>query len=91
MSHKQGGLIHQFGVPLGGDLKNILLYYYYYYENKIFKHLGKMKTHWLGPYVVKEMIDGGAVKLEKLDGTEVRGLVNGSRLKPYFHSYDLVT
>ena len=48
------------------------------YDNKIFKHPGKLKTHWLGPYVVKENIDGGAVKLEKLDGMEVKGIINGS-------------
>ena len=54
------------------------------YENTIFKHPSKLKTHWLGPYVVKEITDGGAVKLEKLYGTEVKGLINGSRFKPYF-------
>ena len=48
------------------------------YDSKFFKHLGKLKTHWLGPYVVKEIIDGGAVKLEKLYGTETRGINNGS-------------
>ena len=30
------------------------------------------------------------MKLEKLDGTNVRGLVNGSRLKPYYDSCNLV-
>ena len=43
------------------------------YENNFFKHLGKMKTHWLGPYVVKEITDIGAVKLENLNATVVRG------------------
>ena len=58
------------------------------YDSAFFKHPGKLKIHWVRPYVVKEITDGGAVKLEKLDGTEVRGIVNGSRLKPYFDSYD---
>ena len=58
------------------------------YNNKFFKNPGKLKTHWLGPYVVKEIIDGGEVKLEKIDGTEVRGLINGSQLKPYFDNCD---
>ena len=48
------------------------------YDNKIFKHPRKLKTHWLGPYVVKEITNGGAVKLQKSYGTEVRGLINGS-------------
>ena len=60
------------------------------YDKKNFKQPGKLETHWLGPYVVKEITDGGAVKLEKLDGTEVRGLINGSSLKPYFDNYDQV-
>ena len=42
------------------------------YDNKLFKHSVNLKTHWLGPYVVKEITEGGAVKLEKLDGTEFR-------------------
>ena len=54
------------------------------YAIKVFKHPGKLKEHWLGPCVVKEITDGGAVKLEKLDGTEVREIINGSWLKPYF-------
>ena len=39
------------------------------YDSKFFKHPGNLKTHWLGPYLVKEIIDEGVVKLEKLDGT----------------------
>ena len=49
------------------------------YDDKLFKHPGKLKTHWLGPHVVKEIIDGGAMKLEKLDDMKVRGLINRSR------------
>ena len=60
------------------------------YDSKFSKHPGKLKTHWLGPYVVKEITDSGVMKLEKLVGTEVRGLVNGSRLKPYFDNYDSI-
>ena len=52
LSHKQGGLIHQFGVSLGGDLKNrlllLLLFYFLYVfyflvyilSTNIFMHLG---------------------------------------------------
>ena len=56
------------------------------YDSKFFKHPSKLKMHWLGPYVVKEITNGGVVKLEKIDGTEVKGLINGSQLKPYFDS-----
>ena len=41
----------------------VLMYY-----NKIFKHPGKLKTHWLRPYIVKIITNGGEVKLQKLDG-----------------------
>ena len=58
------------------------------YDNKFFKHPGNIGTHWLGPYVVKEITDEGVVNLEKLDGMEVKKLINGSRLKPYFDNYD---
>ena len=60
------------------------------YNCKFFKRPGKLKTHWLVPYVVKEINDGGEVKLEKLDGTEIRGIINGSQLKPYFDKYDYI-
>eukprot|EP00253_Pinus_taeda_P027286 PITA_27286 len=31
------------------------------YDNKFEKFLGKFQMHWLGPYVIKEIIDGGVV------------------------------
>lgn len=31
------------------------------YDRKLTKFPGKFQMHWLGPYVVKEIIDGGAV------------------------------
>ena len=61
------------------------------YGSNFFKRPGKLKTQWLGQYIVKMITDGGTVKLQKLDGTEVKGLVNGSRFKPYHDSSDLVT
>ena len=36
------------------------------YDSKLFKHPGKLKTHLLGPYIVKEIIDGGAMKIKKI-------------------------
>lgn len=39
--------------------------------------------HWLGPYVVKEVTDRGAVHLVKRNGEPFPGKVNGSYLKPY--------
>ena len=39
------------------------------YDSNFFKHPGNLKKNWLGPYLVKEITDGGALKLEKIPGT----------------------
>ena len=52
-------------------------------DSKFAKFPGKFCMHWLGPYQVKYVIDGGAVKLAKLNNEEIPTLVNGSRLKLY--------
>ena len=56
----------------------------------VLKHPGKLKTHWLGPYIVAHITKAGAVKLHKLDGTPVAGMINRSRLKPYRDDCDTV-
>ena len=53
------------------------------YDSKFAKFLGKFRMHWLGPYQVKYVRDGGAVKLAKLNNEQIPTLVNGSRLKLY--------
>ena len=53
------------------------------YDSKVLQHPWKMKMHWLGPYEVKDITDGGDVYLRDLAGTDLRGMVNGSRLKLY--------
>ena len=58
------------------------------YDIKLFKQHGKLKTHWLGPYIVIHITNGGAMQLKNIDGTLVRGLINGSRLKSYHDSRD---
>jgi hypothetical protein len=39
--------------------------------------------HWLGPYVIKQVMETGVAQLETLNGELLGGMVNGSRLKPY--------
>ena len=53
------------------------------YDKKSIQHPGKLRMHWLGPYEVKTVTDGGVVQLKDLGGTELRGMINGSRLKLY--------
>jgi len=51
------------------------------YDSKFTKFLGKFQMHLLGPYVVKEITDGGAFQLAKLNEELILRKVNGSRLK----------
>ena len=44
----------------------------------------------MGPYIIIQITERGAVQLENLYGTPLIGLVNGSWLKPYQDSRDLV-
>ena len=53
------------------------------YDSKFVKFLGKFHMHWLGPYQVKYVTDGGAAKPAKLNNEKIPTLVNGSRLKLY--------
>ena len=59
------------------------------YHSKFLKHPGKLKMHWLGPYLIVHITDAGAVKLQKLDGTYIGGMVNGSHLKSYYDGHDM--
>jgi len=53
------------------------------YDSKFMKLPGKFQMHWLGQYVIKEIMDGGVVQLAKLNGEPFPGKVNRSRLKLY--------
>ena len=53
------------------------------YDSKFVKFPGKFKMHWLGPYQVQQVTNGGAVQLNKLNGEILPMLINGSRLNLY--------
>ena len=53
------------------------------YDSKLVKFPGKFFMHWLGPYQVKHVTNGGVVQLVKLNREVFPILVNGSRLKLY--------
>jgi len=53
------------------------------YDSKFDKFPEKFRMHWLGPYVVKEVTDGGSVQLVNLNDEPFPRKVNGSHLKPY--------
>jgi hypothetical protein len=51
------------------------------YDSNFMKHPGKFRMHWLGPYEVGYIIEGGTTQLKTLNGEWKDGLVNRSRLK----------
>lgn len=53
------------------------------YDNKFSRHLGKFKTHLLGPFIIHKVVEAGVVQLVNLQGEIYGGLVNGGRLKLY--------
>jgi hypothetical protein len=53
------------------------------YDSKYLQHPGKFMMHWLGPYEINSVTNGGVMQLQYLIGKEMQGLVNGSRLKLY--------
>ena len=57
------------------------------YDSTFVKFPGKLKTHWLGPYKIQQVIEGGAVQLSKLNGELLPTWINGSRLKLYSDSH----
>ena len=53
------------------------------YDNKFAKFPGKFQMHWLGPYQVKHVTNGGVVQLVKMNGEVFPTLVNGIILEIY--------
>ncbi|XP_026451098.1 uncharacterized protein LOC113351298 [Papaver somniferum] len=51
---------------------------------------GKLKSRWIGPFVVLNMFSHGAVEIRSLlTGKDLK--VNGHRLKPYYEPFDVET
>lgn len=42
------------------------------YDSNFVKFLGKFKMHWLGRYISKNIINGGAIQLAKLNGEPIQ-------------------
>ena len=47
------------------------------YDSEYLNHLGKLIMHWLGPYQINSITDGGFFQLQDLVGKEFQGFVNG--------------
>jgi hypothetical protein len=53
------------------------------YDSKFQRFPRNFCMHWLGPYQVRHVIEGGATSLARLDGSMFSTMVNGNRLKLY--------
>lgn len=54
------------------------------YDNKFLKNHGKLHMRWLGPFKIVFIMEVGATNIVTLERQPMKGLVNGSHLKPYF-------
>ena len=50
----------------------------------VYNLIGKFKTNWIGPYIIKKLLSRGAVYLMDLDGFEFRQPINIDHLKNYY-------
>jgi hypothetical protein len=48
------------------------------YDSKFIKHLRNFRMHWLEPYEITYVTEGGVAQLKTLNGEWKEGLVNGS-------------
>ena len=53
------------------------------YDSKFVKHPCKLQMHWLGPYVMNFITEGGPIQLQQLSGAMFPKLVNGNQRNPY--------
>ena len=47
---------------------------------------GKLRSYWIGPFVVSNVFPYGAVEITSLETNKVLK-VNGNRLKPFYESW----
>ena len=52
-------------------------------KDETFDSRGKMKPRWSGPFIVKKIMSGGAMRIKNLDGEEILHPINMDRLWKY--------
>ncbi|XP_051147539.1 uncharacterized protein LOC127262770 [Andrographis paniculata] len=55
------------------------------YDTRLHLFPGKLKSRWTGPYIVRQVLPSGVIRINNLETLGERNsfLVNGARLKPY--------
>ena len=56
------------------------------FHSKLKLFLGKLRSRWIGPFIVTYVFPHGAVQI-KSDKTGEKFKVNGHRLKPYYEAF----
>ena len=52
-------------------------------RDETFDPRGKMKPRWSGPFIIKNIMSGGATRITNLDGEEMLCLINMDNLWKY--------
>ena len=52
-------------------------------RDETFDPRGKMKPRWSGPFIIKKIMSGGAIRITNLDGEEMCCPINMDRLQRY--------
>ena len=52
-------------------------------RDETFDPRGKMKPRWSGPFIIKKIMTGGAIRITDLDGEEMLHPINVDRLHRY--------
>ncbi|KAI3515815.1 hypothetical protein L1887_14720 [Cichorium endivia] len=57
------------------------------YHSRLKLFPGKLRSRWMGPFIVDKIIDHGAVKIRSVDTGKIFK-VNGHRLKPFYEGFN---
>ena len=57
------------------------------YHSRLKLFPGKLRSRWIGPFIVTNISHYGAVEIQSLK-TEKKFVVNGHRLKPYYEGFN---
>ncbi|XP_057784383.1 uncharacterized protein LOC131001809 [Salvia miltiorrhiza] len=60
-----------------------------FFQLKLRLMTGKLKTKWIGPFMIQSVCPNGAFEIRSLDTAKIF-VVNGQRLKPYYDASSLV-
>ena len=55
------------------------------YDSKLHLFPGKLKSRWIGPYVINQIFPNGVVEISRQNGSNFK--VNGQRLKHYYEPF----